>query len=175
MAGGSRKGLEDVAAPANAAVADDLDPSAHGIGDRGDEVEGGRRAVELTAAVVRQGDGVHAGVGGELRVGDGLHALEDDGAVPHRPEPVDVRPRQRRVELGVDVVRQGDRGGAVADVTTDDVGEADRLAARERPGPARMERSVDDRARTDGGREREPAADVTLDALYCRERRRPRP
>ena len=65
---------------------------------------GGGRAVELAAAVVRQRDGVDARVGGEHGVVDGLDALDDDRAVPHRAQPVDVVPRQRRVELGVDVV-----------------------------------------------------------------------
>ena len=101
-------------------------------------------------------------VGGEHRVVDGLDALDDDRAVPHRAQPVDVGPRQRRVELGVDVVGQRDRRGAVADLAADDVGEADRLAAHERPRPAGVERAVDDRAGPDRRRQREAAAHVAL-------------
>ena len=123
---------------------------------------GGGRAVELAAAVVRQRDRVDAGVGREHRVVDGLDALEHDRAVPHRAQPVDVVPRQRGIELGVDVVRERDRRRAVADVAADDVGEADRLAAHERPRPRRVQRAVDDRARPDGRRQREAAAHVAL-------------
>ncbi len=66
------------------------------------------------------------------------------------------------IELGVDVVGERDRRGAVADVAADDVGEADRLAAHERPRPPRVERAVDDRARPDRRRQREPAPHVAL-------------
>ena len=52
---------------------------------------------------------VDAALGGEPRVVDGLDALEHDRAVPHRAQPVDVVPRQRRVELRVDVVGQAHR------------------------------------------------------------------
>ena len=75
--------LHDVAAAPHAAVADDLDAVTDRVGDRRDQVEIGGRAVELAAAVVRQRDGVDAGVGGEHRVVHGLDALDHDGPVPH--------------------------------------------------------------------------------------------
>ena len=53
--------------------------------------------------------GVDAVLGGEHGVGDGLDALDDDRAVPHRAEPLDVVPRQVGVELRVDVVGQRTR------------------------------------------------------------------
>ena len=52
--GAGGDGLDDVAAAPDAAVADDLDAAADGVGDRGDERERGGRAVELAAAVVGQ-------------------------------------------------------------------------------------------------------------------------
>ena len=103
--------------------------------------------------MIRQRDRINAAFGGEHRVVDGLHALEHDRPVPHRTEPVDVAPRQRGIELRIDVVRERDRRRAVADVAADDVGEADGLAAHERPRPAGVPRAVDDRAWADGGRQ----------------------
>src|SRR6185503_11912811 len=92
----------------------------------------------------------------------GLDALDYDGAVPDRAQPLDVAPRERRVELRVDVVREGHGRGSVADLASDDVGEADRLAADERHGPSGVEGAVDDRPQPDGGRKGEPAPDVAL-------------
>ena len=74
-AGGDR--LDDVAAAADAAVADDLGPAADGVGDRRDERErrrarrraGGRRGSTARSAST-------PALGGEHRVVDGLDALE---------------------------------------------------------------------------------------------------
>ena len=99
--------LDDVAAAPHAAVADDLDASTDLVGDGRDEVEGSRSVVELTAAVVGQGDGFDPDVGGDPCVVDGLDALDDDRPAPHRAEPLDVVPRQAGVELG------GERVGEV--------------------------------------------------------------
>src|SRR5262249_59997682 len=105
---------------------------------------------QLATAVVRQRYGIVPSFGVEDFVYDGLHALEHDRAVPNRAQPTHVVPRECRVELGVDVVRERDRGGAVADIASDDVGESDRFAPEERPGPARIQGAVEDRARPDG-------------------------
>ena len=84
--------------------------SADGVDDGRDELDRRRRRVELPAAVVRQGDGLDAVLGGEHRVGHGLDPLDDQRAVPHRAEPVDVVPRQVGVELRVDVRRTASPG-----------------------------------------------------------------
>src|SRR5207244_1110582 len=54
--------------------------------------------------------------------------------------------------------------GAVADCLAGDVCETDRIAPHELPRPPRMERAVDDRARSDLGWEREATPDVSLAA-----------
>jgi alpha-1,2-mannosyltransferase len=59
-----RDGLEDVAAAADAAVADDLDPVPHRLGDRRHELQDRGRAVQLPAAVVGQRDRLDARVRG---------------------------------------------------------------------------------------------------------------
>src|SRR5690349_1905190 len=166
--GAGGEGFDDVAAAPDAAVAEDLDAAADGVGDGGDEGEGGGGVVELAAAVVRERDGVDAGVGGEDGVGDGLDAFEDDGAVPDGAEPVDVGPGEGGVELGVDVVGEGDGRCAVADVAAGDVGEADGVAAHECPGPCGVEGPVDEGGGSDGGGEGEPAADVAFAAAEDR-------
>ena len=63
-------GLDDVAAAAHPAVADDLELAADRVGHRRHEVEDRRRVVELAAAVVGQRDRFDAGVGGQSGVGD---------------------------------------------------------------------------------------------------------
>ena len=93
----------------DAAVAEDLCAVTHRVDDGCDERQRGRRPVELATSVVRQRDGVDACIGGEDRIGDGLHALDDDGPAPHGPQPIEVVPRKAGVELGVDVVREADR------------------------------------------------------------------
>ena len=145
------EGLDDVAPAPDPTVADDFGPAAHGIGHGRDERERGRGAVELSATVIGQCDGLDAGLGGEYRVGDGLDALQDDRAIPHRAQPRDVVPREGGIELGVDVVGQVHRRGAVTDVVAHNVGEADRIAAHERPRPLRVPRAVDHGPWTDRG------------------------
>lgn len=59
-----RDRLDDVTAPADAAVADDLDPVPHRLGDRRHELEDGGRAVQLPPAVIGQRDRLDARVRG---------------------------------------------------------------------------------------------------------------
>jgi hypothetical protein len=61
-AGAQRDRLDDVTAPAHAAVADDLDPVPDRVGDWPDELQDGGRAVQLPSAVIRQGDRIDARV-----------------------------------------------------------------------------------------------------------------
>ena len=63
-AGAERDRLDDVTAPAHAAVADDLDPVPDRVGDRRDELQDGGRAVQLPSAVIRQGDRIDARIRG---------------------------------------------------------------------------------------------------------------
>jgi alpha-1,2-mannosyltransferase len=62
--GAERDRLDDVAAPADAAVADDLDPVPDRVGDRRHELEDGGRAVQLPPAVIGQRDRLDARVRG---------------------------------------------------------------------------------------------------------------
>ena len=91
-------------------------------------------------------------LGGEHGVGHRLDALDHDRAGPHRAQPLDVVPRQVRVELAADVPGQRHRVGPVArSVATaaDHVGEHDRLGPHERPRPARVHGAVEQRAQTE--------------------------
>ena len=145
-----------------------ISSAADGVGDRGDEVEDRRRAVELAATVVGQGDRLDPVFDGELGIVDGLHALEHDRSVPDRAEPLDVVPRQRWVELRRDLLGEGDRPRAVvvvaADLRRGDVGEQDRLGSDEAPRPARVDDAVDDRVESELRRHREAAPDVAFPA-----------
>ena len=100
----------------------------------------------------------------EPGVVDGLDALDHDGTVPVGPEPLDVRPRQRRIELLADVARQRHRTAAVAR----DVGERDRIGPGERQRPPRVQRTVDQRPRPELRRHREPDAHVSLSSTEHR-------
>ena len=112
--------------------------------------------------MVRQGDPGDARGDGLLGVGDGLDPLQHDRAVPDRTQPLDVVPRQRRIELGLHLAGEGYRGPAVVDALVDDVRERDRLGTEEVERPAGMEGAVEDRLEPDLGRQREATADVAL-------------
>ena len=109
--------LDDVAAAPDAAVADDLDAAADRVGHRRDEVErrrarrraGGRRG--WTGRSPRRRASAASTASSTVWM-----PLSTIGPSQHRAQPVDVVPRRARVELGVDVVRQRHRRGAVADV-----------------------------------------------------------
>src|SRR5712671_4978956 len=65
------------------------------------EIEDGA-PVELATAMVGDHQCARAGLGRDPRVVDIEHALENELAGPQAPDPLDVLPRQRRVELGRD-------------------------------------------------------------------------
>src|SRR5690348_9886015 len=90
---------QHVLSRADAAIHPHLDARAHGIGDRGQRADRGGRAVELAAAVVGDDERVGAGVRREPRVLDVHDPLEDELAAPALLHPLDVGPRQARVEL----------------------------------------------------------------------------
>ena len=155
--------LDDVAPPPHPAVADHLEAIADRVDDRCDEVDRRRRRVELAAAVVRQGDRLDAVLGGEHGVGDALDALDDHRAVPDRPHPLDVAPRQVGVELRAGVGgHEARRVAAVPDPVPGHVGEHDRLRPDERPRPAGMDGAVEQRAEPELGRHREAAPHVPV-------------
>lgn len=55
------------------------------------------RSIELSAAVVRDDDGVSAGVDDGLRVFGGLVALDDDRSGPGLAQPTEVGDGDRRI------------------------------------------------------------------------------
>ena len=156
--------LHDVAAAPDAAVADDLDAVADGVGHRRHEVDGGgrrRRAGGRRGSTARSPRrrrrrrcSASATVWMPLTTIGPSHIERSQSM---------SRPRERRVELRVDVVGERDRGGAVARRRSPgDVGEADRLGAHEPPRPARVDGAVEERVEPDLRRQREAAAHVAL-------------
>src|SRR3546814_1148849 len=93
--GAEGDGLHDVAAAADAAVHDDLDPVADRVGDEREGPDGGRGGVEVVATVVRDADGAVAGVDRAPRVVDAHDALEHERTVPLLAQPAQVVPARR--------------------------------------------------------------------------------
>ena len=155
-------GLHDVATAPHTAIADDLDAVPDGLDDLGEEFQRDRSGVELATTVVRHRYGGHAGVSRHSGVGHGLNALEHDRAVPHRLQPLDVAPRQARVELGGRVFSQRNGVGAVAGAAADGTRELARLGAQQPQGPTRVAHSVEEGAGPDLGRQREAPPDVAF-------------
>ncbi len=154
-------GHDQVGPPADAPVDQDLERVAHRVDRVLEQVEGGGRAVELAAAVVREHQTRETLGRGEAGVLDRTDALQHDGEVGQAAQPVEVPPREARVELRVHEVRQRHRRARGA---PRHVRERDRPAAEEGPRPRGMADPVDDRAQPDGRRQREPAAHVSLAA-----------
>ena len=112
--------------------------------------------------MVGERDAGQAHVRGDLGVLNRLDALKSDRTVPDRLEELHVLPRQLRVELPRRVAGELHGAQPVTSGATHDVGELDRLRPKEVPGPARMDRAVEDRVQTELRRQREPAAHVAL-------------
>ena len=148
--------LDDVAAPAHAAVADDLGAVRR---RRRQRARPGRWRGAGRAGGHRGSTGRwrRRPVGGDAGVGDGWMPLMTRGP-SRRSASSRGRPGQPGIELGVDVVRQGDGRALSRPHALGHVGEADRLAAHEGPRPAGVEGAVDDRAWPDRGWQGEPAA-----------------
>ncbi len=130
-----RERAHEVLPGADAAVEHHLDVGADRIDDLRQRRDRGRRAVELTAAVVGDHDRARAGLGREPRVLDIEHALEDELARPQAPDPLDVLPGERRIELRRDPRRQRLHIGAAADVAGE-IAEGLALAAQHAERPA---------------------------------------
>ena len=86
--------LHDVGTPSDAAITDDGAGVADRVANGRDEFDRRWGTLELSATVVRDGDRFDAELGGDAGVGDGLHALDHDRAVPDRSEPLDVVPTE---------------------------------------------------------------------------------
>jgi hypothetical protein len=89
--------LDDVGAAADAAVEQHGQARADGLGNGRQRVEGGDRAIELPAAVVRHDYAIHPGFGRGNRVRCGLDAFKHDRAVPALPQERQVIPGDRGV------------------------------------------------------------------------------
>ena len=107
--------------------------------DLGQEVEGDGRAVELAAAVIGERDAIDAQVGELLRVGDGLHALDDELARPLLLDPGEVLVGDGGVEHEVEQL--GDSAVPAAEAR-----ERERLGGQEVPPPPGAGYGVGDRA-----------------------------
>jgi hypothetical protein len=66
----------------DASVEEDIDLIAHRAGDSREGADGGRGAVEVVAAVVRDRNGADTGVHRSLGVVDPAHALQHEGTSP---------------------------------------------------------------------------------------------
>src|SRR5690606_257599 len=99
-----------VRAAADATVDVNLAASIDGLHHLRQHLDGARRGVELTAAVVGDDDGGGAVLEGKTRIFAGHDALYDDRQASEGAEPVQVTPAQRRVEETGHVARQ--TGGA---------------------------------------------------------------
>ena len=115
------------------------------------QVEGDRRAVELAAAVVREHDAVDALAGEDLRVLDGLHALDDDLAGPDLADDVEVVEGDGRVHRGVEQLADGAAGRR-------ERGELELRGREEVDPPRRAGDRVDDGAGRQLRRDREAVA-----------------
>ena len=85
--------------------------AAEGVDDLGQDVEGGRRGVELASAVVRHHDAGGARLGRAQGVVRPHDPLDQHRQLGDRPQPGHVPPRQRRIEEGGDVGGEPGIGG----------------------------------------------------------------
>ena len=92
-------GFEHILPAANAAIHPHLDVLAHRFGNVRQCSNGGRRPIELAAAVVAHDECIGTAVDGQARV-FGVHdALEDQLAAPAFLDPLHITPVELRVEL----------------------------------------------------------------------------
>ena len=96
-----RDRLEDVGPALHAPVDDDARSSTDGLDDLGQRVEAAQGVVDLTAAVVRDPDVVHAVLDGDLGVLGGLHALEHERQPGQLLDHVHRVPGQARLPLAL--------------------------------------------------------------------------
>jgi acetoacetyl-CoA synthetase len=117
-AGSQRQCLDDIAAPADAAVEQDFDLVADGGGDRRQQPDAGRRAVEVVAAVGGDRERGNPGIDGPLGVVHAGDALEHEGLAPLLAQPREIVPggRRRLHPVAVGAEERGCRVARRADV-----------------------------------------------------------
>src|SRR5262249_13579312 len=98
-ASAERQRTQDVGAGADSAIEHHLDVGADRIDNLWQRRDRRRRAVELPPAVVRHHQRGCASLGGEPGILDVKDALEDQLAGPEAPDPIDIFPVERRIEL----------------------------------------------------------------------------
>src|SRR6185437_617821 len=87
--------LDDVTAPAEAAVGDDHQPVADSRDDIRKDLYGSDATVQLPPTMVREHDPIATQIRGTLRVGNAQHALDDELALPVAADPGNVIPGDR--------------------------------------------------------------------------------
>jgi mycofactocin system glycosyltransferase len=118
--------LDHVAAAPDAAVQQHLDLAAHRVADRRQRPDGGRRAVQVVAAVVGHRDRGSADVDRPTGVVGTHHALDHERAAPLLAQPGQIIPGGRRglQPLAVDVEERGGRLAGRGHVGDGEVGQA---------------------------------------------------
>src|SRR5262245_49774698 len=125
--------LGDVAAAPDAAVDKHFCLSVHRLEHFRQRAQRRRYAIELAAAVIRHHEGLRAGRDRLPRVFTGVHALDDDGALPEVANPPKIRPGHDRLRQGGADVRISHRA-----FRQDDVWKVHQPAVRQEAGePAR--------------------------------------
>ena len=146
---------------ANAAVEHDLDRGADGVDDPGQRGDRGHGAVELPAAVIGDDERRRAGLGRALGVLHVEQPLEHQRARPQVPDPFDVLPAQRRIELSGDPCRERAHALHAAHMARQ-IAEGLALAAQDARRPARLGRDVEQVAEPDLRRDRHAVAQVAM-------------
>jgi hypothetical protein len=96
-----RDGFEDVGSTPNAAIYDEGQFFADGLGDLRQHIQCGHAVLQLPSAMIAQHDAVAAVIGGTLRIRDRQHPFDDELARPDPPQPAHILPGDpRREELG---------------------------------------------------------------------------
>ena len=120
-----------------------------------------RRAVELPPAVIGDDERGCAGLGRGPGILDVENALEDELARPQAPDPIDVLPVQRRIELAGGPLRE--RVHVLhAPHVAGEIAEGLALALEDRKRPCRLDGDVDEVGEPDLGRHRHAVADVAM-------------
>ena len=91
-ASAERERLDDVGATANASVHEDFSLAVDGRDDFRQDAQGRGSAIELSAAVIGDGDGSCAFIDGAARVIGGQNALDDDRTAPEFANPGEIAP-----------------------------------------------------------------------------------
>mmetsp|Transcript_14838 Transcript_14838/g.30293 ORF Transcript_14838/g.30293 Transcript_14838/m.30293 type:complete len:457 (+) Transcript_14838:104-1474(+) len=158
------EGLGDVGAALHAAVEDDLRVRPNGLPDRGQDVDGGGRRLELPSSVVRHPHSREPnllGLDGVVRADD---TLDGTGHAPLAEKPLGVLPVECGVDLAVDEGSEGVGGdlGVDAGIVVCGIG-------KEVPGPGGgLDRLPNLRGGVVGG-DGEAVADVALPVSVPRE------